>query len=278
MNALAASLFVHPASYAGPVRVLGGGVRACTHLARMNIPGLPLACVKAFPISAGQGLFNEIGGFVLARSAGLDVAGGGILPVPLSTVESLFPQAQFPGVAFASQNGMVECFVSSPVCDTYGAMSANIYQTADGKPSAIAALLMRWDQFGRLLAFDQWIGNHDRNDGNVLIGPGCRPLPIDHSDCFWGPDFFDGIHDQPLAWTCMKAMYHLPEPSRWPPNLRSAILQECDRWVSVYARAHAEIAQLREWLPEPIGLRWMHWLWKRSEITRDLWAERLAML
>jgi len=272
MNALAASLFVHPSSYAGPARTLGGGIRACTHLARMNIPGLPLACVKAFPIGAGNGLFNEIGGFVLARKAGLDVAGGGILPVPLSILETVFP-----GAVFASQNGLVECFVSSPVCDAYGAMSANIHQVARGQDSAISTLLMQWDQFGRLLAFDQWIGNHDRNDGNILIGPGCRPLPIDHSDCFWGPELFDGLHDQPAAWTLMKAMHHLPKPPRWPSDLRSSILQECDRWVSVYAHSHAEISQLREWLPEPAGLRWMHWLWKRAEITRDLWAERLGM-
>jgi hypothetical protein len=275
MNALLASLCIDPNSYAGPVRVLGGGKRACTHLARMNVNGVPLGlgCIKAFPTTAGNGLFNEIAGFVIARRTGLDVPPGGLIGVPLAVLQSLFP-----GAAFAADNGIVTCFASAPIADGYGAMATSVFAGLGGNSGLVAKHLMQWDQFARCLAFDQWSGNHDRNDGNLLLGPGARPIPIDHSDCFWGPDFTEGLHDQPKAWTMMKAMWHLPQPDLWPLPLRSQILAECDRWVGVYSAAHSDVSQMREWLPEPCGLRWMHWLWKRAELTRELWAERLGML
>jgi hypothetical protein len=278
LNALQQSLTLHPATYAAPVRVLPGGKRANTHLARMHLPNLPMACVKAFPISAGDALFNEVAGLVLARAAGLASPGGGIIALPVATLHSVF-SASLPAPAqYHEDNGLVVCFVSQPISDGYGSMAVGLRSHSKMMAAIIAARLCAWTEFPRCLAFDQWVGNWDRHDENVLVGPAGRLCPIDHSDCFLGPNWTAELLETPDFWATMKLIATLGAPSTWPAALKSAVLMECDRWVGVYSAAHEDILQLREWVADAAGYRWMHWLWKRSELTRSLWADRLGMI
>ncbi len=43
-------------------------------------------------------------------------------------------------------------------------------------------LLNKWPQTARLIAFDEWVANEDRNLGNFIITPNNNIVVIDHSN------------------------------------------------------------------------------------------------
>jgi hypothetical protein len=42
--------------------------------------------------------------------------------------------------------------------------------------------LNKWPQTARLIAFDEWVANEDRNLGNFIITPNNNIVVIDHSN------------------------------------------------------------------------------------------------
>ena len=57
-----------------------------------------------------------------------------------------------------------------------------------GKGCLIAEIA-KWNDLGRLYAFDSWVANVDRNTGNLLFGGDNEYWIIDHGHCFTGPEW-----------------------------------------------------------------------------------------
>ena len=158
-------------SYTAPLRVVLGGIRACTHLAQVSVDGhLVTAYVKTFAAGNDRLLFSEVVGGWLARASGIGVPAGGLLWVPESAL-----QAVFPGIAFPAINGMVASYACAPVGNGYGVTALGLYDTVaqsvaeDQLSDVVLQHLLKWPGFAACVAFDEWVANVDRHLNNLLL-------------------------------------------------------------------------------------------------------------
>ena len=54
---------------------------------------------------------------------------------------------------------------------------------------ALLATILSWPELGRLYAFDAWVANIDRHEGNLLLGGAGKVWLIDHGHCIIGPNW-----------------------------------------------------------------------------------------
>lgn len=122
-------------------------------------------------------LSNELLAHALARHVGL--------PIP-----DCFIGMVRPGVLPVSKGPVLDdgarlVFVSADV--KVPNLTHRIFTT---DPTALAALFAEvtgWSELGRLYAFDAWIANTDRHQGNLLFGSPSEAWLIDHGHSFTGP-------------------------------------------------------------------------------------------
>ncbi|WP_170429964.1 HipA family kinase [Ruegeria arenilitoris] len=66
---------------------------------------------------------------------------------------------------------------------------------------ALCQKIAKWEKLGSLYAFDAWLANVDRNQGNLLFGGDDDVWLIDHGKCFtgenWSPSSLDANQDYP---------------------------------------------------------------------------------
>lgn len=64
--------------------------------------------------------------------------------------------------------------------------------------------LNKWPQTARLIAFDEWVANEDRNLGNFIITPNNNIVVIDHSnlpcEMLWECDDLINERHTPINW------------------------------------------------------------------------------
>ena len=261
-------------SYVAPVRVTTGGIRAKTHLALIHLnTRLVTAYVKAFEAGHDRLLFNEAAGGLLARHAVIGCPQGGLLWVPLSVLKSLFSGSQF-----ASHGGLVPCYASAPVDNGYGLAAVGLGEATGAILEVMRRLLLDWPAFAACVAFDEWVANIDRHANNLLIAAGGRLVPIDHSDCFGGPDSHDPEFSGPNAWYCNKLLESIFDPEHLPLPIKAQIVHSAEHLPDCYKQCAADLEALRPWLGEPRGGNWLQWTQMRATMTAQLLRERVRML
>lgn len=126
--------------------------------------------VKCFRKSQPLGLVNEITGFLLARSVGVPVPEkAGLLQLQSVAFPSL-DLSDFQPYSFAISESDGQTLVSS-----FRVQDLVLH-------SALKDIVRNWSMLSDALAFDDWVANSDRNQGNILIaGPEDITL-IDHSN------------------------------------------------------------------------------------------------
>jgi hypothetical protein len=261
-------------SYVAPLRVILGGVRAHTHLAQVRIGArIETAYVKAFEAGEDRWLFNEVAGALIARRVGVGTPPGGLMWVPRTALSHLFPDT-----AFAHHEGVVPCYASAPVVDGYGIAALSLADAADHVLEVVQKLLLRWPGFASCVVFDEWVANVDRHVNNVLVGPGGRLVPIDHSDCFGGPQQADEDFLTPHAWFRNKLLEHYFVPEALALPVKAGMAHMADALPSRFVECLPELQSLRPWLGEPLGLHWIGWLQTRAKYTAQWVRERVKLL
>ena len=261
-------------SYVAPLRVIPGGVRAHTHLAQIRIgTQLVTAYVKAFEAGRDRWLFNELAGGLIARRAGIGAPPGGLLWVPLPVLQSLFSAAHF-----SHHLGLVLCYACAPVDNGYGLAAIGLGEATGKVLEEVRKVLLAWPGFAACVAFDQWVANIDRHANNLLVAGGGRLVPIDHSDCFGGPEQQDDDFNRPHAWYRNRLVDELFDAERLTLPTKAAIVLAGERLPGCHQQCAKEAESLRPWLGEPLGLHWCKWLETRAVITAQLLRERVRML
>jgi hypothetical protein len=263
------------AAYVAPIRIVTEGLRARTHLARIATRGqFAVAYIKAFDVTADDRLlFNEVAGGVLARRAGIGAPPGGLLWVPLRQLQALFADCEF-----AHHQGSVPCYATAPITTGYGLAVLSLAQASSGVHQVIARMLLDWIGFADCVAFDEWVANVDRHANNILLASEGRLVPIDHSDCFGGPEPSDAEFVQPQ----LRYRNRLLEDHFEPDNLRlpdkQRVARAADRMAQVQQSCGAEIEYLCDWLGSQCGLNWSNWLEVRAKALGQVLRERLRLL
>lgn len=132
--------------------------------------------VKCFSDRKIMAISNEIAGYILAKEAGL--------PVPEKCALIALPQEIKD--EFKSRSGE-ECFeygFAMMMADgsTPNAIIKMHSPDGDFANSIFMDALNKWPQTARLIAFDEWVANEDRNLGNFIITPNNNIVVIDHSN------------------------------------------------------------------------------------------------
>src|ERR1035437_10278431 len=172
-----------PQGYVRFVRKVNGGLLATTFLAQVNYLGeLRRAYIKIYDHTAQpKAVFNEVLGYLYAQAMGLpsppvffldvpphDVVASG-LPAPISAVRAVATlEAHDPNVA--TDGAAKTLFDAGSIDLTY------IRQRLLSSPAGRA-----------LVAFDEVIGNGDRNIGNIVFSWKHGVVAIDHGCILTGP-------------------------------------------------------------------------------------------
>lgn len=269
------SLWLKGGAYVSPARVISNGIRACTHLAHINLDGqLQTAYVKAFPTGLGACLFNEAVGSAIARVSAIGAPGGGLMWVDASLLSGMFP-----GKAFDRHNGMVLCWVSLPVGTGYGVAEVGLADSVGEVLVEIKRHLLAWNGFAACAAFDAWVGNVDRHANNLLLANGGKLIPIDHSDCFGGYNWCADDFESPEFWyvnRLLDEVFNPPDQLSLP--IKAGLIASAERLHTVFKKSEEELTSFTPWLVDPVGKNWLRWLEFRSKLVVDLLRERVRMV
>ncbi|WP_438767938.1 hypothetical protein [Kushneria sp. TE3] len=130
--------------------------------------------LKCFPQSRHLGVINEITGYLTAKACSLPVPKkAGIVELNDDLIASL----QLAGGTDLCRFGFI-------VSESPGKSPNSFYPHLPVEVKARLAnqTLTKWPSLGKLIAFDDWLANPDRNLGNFLIASNDEIYIIDHSN------------------------------------------------------------------------------------------------
>lgn len=148
--------------------------------------------VKCFSETKKIAISNEITGYILAKESGL--------PTPEKCALISLPQEIKD--EFKSRTGD-DCFeygfamMLAEGSTPNAIIKLHSYDEEFAK-SIFMGALNKWPQTAKLIAFDEWVANEDRNLGNFIIAPNNKIIVIDHSNfpCLMLWDCNDLINDK----------------------------------------------------------------------------------
>ena len=106
------------------------------------------------------------------------------LPVPKAYLAAAQPQTLPAKKGPTLPNGTRLVFAS-----TYTHVPAVAQLYLGSGAAAVREKLAEWEKIGALYAFDSWIANIDRHEGNLLFDGDNHVWLIDHGHCFSGPQW-----------------------------------------------------------------------------------------
>ncbi|WP_347019493.1 hypothetical protein [Acinetobacter calcoaceticus] len=191
-----------------------GGISAKTYLAEVLWPDGEVieSFVKLFPVNTRiKEIINESFGFLLANSANLRQSSRAAL-IKLDVSEFSIDTSTD---SFAQTNGFVYGWVTSSLGgkDLKKVYLKNPQEIAKDEAQQIISLLDSWPNFKSLVAFDDCIGNIDRNIGNLIFIKKDDIGIIDHGQIFGVIDWqYESIDPTFNCTNCMlnafKAQYN----------------------------------------------------------------------
>lgn len=233
-----------------------GGISAKTYLAEVQWPNGEVieSFVKLFPVNTRtKEIINESFGFLLAKSARLRQTTRAAL-IKLDVSE--FP-IDTKTDSFAAANGFVYGWVTASLGgkDLKKMYLNNPPNIAANEAQQIISLLGSWSNFKALVAFDDWVGNIDRNIGNLIFIKKDDIGVIDHGQIFGVIDWQYEKIDHRVNCTnwmlnAFKAQYSgvMIHPAIYQP-----ILDVADKNNSSYDEDKAEIQNSIAQIDQTIG-------------------------
>lgn len=221
-----------------------GGVSAKTYLAEVQWPNGDVieSFVKLFPVNTRiKEIINESFGFLLANSASLRQSTRAAL-IKLDVTE--FP-IDTNTDSFAAANGFVYGWVTASLGgkDLKKMYLKNPPNISSNEAQQILSVLGSWPNFKSLVAFDDWVGNIDRNIGNLIFIKKDDIGVIDHGQIFgvvdWQCEKIDPTYNC-TNWmlNAFKAQY---KGTILHPTVYQPILDIAAKNSSSYAQAKADI-------------------------------------
>lgn len=123
-------------------------------------------------------VINEMVGYILARSSGLDVASKAYLleigPMTRMLVDGFYSSQNIVNSMEHYSSKYAFIISSAPGINISTYSSSDVIQTAFFKSK-----ISKWNKNNMLIAFDEWVANTDRNAGNILFGANANYV-IDH--------------------------------------------------------------------------------------------------
>lgn len=170
VKVLSSNKYIAPLSYAPD------GQMGATHLANVkwidNKPGRFF--VKVYPDEHNKGLVNEITGYLIAHACGLPQPSKvAVIKVPKQVITTHF-KGNF------TFNGDYILGWATEETGTTPNTHLNVGDMI--KFNKCLEDLKRWDKLPKLLAFDNWVANQDRNTGNITIKSKNDFYLIDHGN------------------------------------------------------------------------------------------------
>lgn len=127
--------------------------------------------LKVFHRSRQLGVLNEIMGYVLGRAAKLPVAPrAGLIAVNPDELSDVDPNQYCLEMAFVVESIPGDC----PMTEFDKGASDEGY--------ALLEVVKKWQGLPETIAFDDWVGNPDRNAGNIIVVSKSKVFLIDHSN------------------------------------------------------------------------------------------------
>jgi len=121
---------------------------------------------------------NEMVGYILAKSNGLDVASKAYLlelgPMTRALIDSFYSSQNLANSKEHYSSTYAFIISSAPGINISTYSSSDVIQTAFFK-----SRISNWSKNNMLIAFDEWVANTDRNAGNILFGANANYV-IDH--------------------------------------------------------------------------------------------------
>jgi hypothetical protein len=109
----------------------------------------------------------------------------------------------------------------------------------------IMGIMSKFKLLARLIVFDAWIANVDRNTGNILVVSQDSFVLIDHGAVLGGPTWPAAIHSQPDSYVATKILDVIYEPAKDTLSLptKTAIVKECELLAKAYEEAASWLEQ-----------------------------------
>lgn len=219
--------FFDPNCFGGIIKKPDDGLLSICFMGYLLLPeGRRRAYFKTDPV--GYAMLNEEIGYVLARCTQLPQPLAGKIWIQGDVMHTLDP------IRWPDPTTHALCWVSYEVHDRLGQPAPSIkarINVGASETEMIAELQPIFKKFkllGRLIAFDAWIANIDRNIGNVLLVDSDSFMIIDHGAILGGSNWPDAIHDQPDNYVKTKVLdviFPSPEKTLTLP-IKSAIIKE----------------------------------------------------
>lgn len=221
-----------------------GGRSATTYLAEVEWPNGDVieSFVKLFPVNTRiKEIINESFGFLLADAASLRQSTRAAL-IKLNVTE--FP-IDTTTDSFAATNGFVYGWVTASLGgkDLKKMYLNNPSDISSDEEQQILSVLRSWPNFKALVAFDDWVGNIDRNIGNLIFIKKDDIGVIDHGQIFgvidWQHEKIDPtINCTNWMFNAFKAQYG---GATIHPAIYQTILDVAAKNSSSYDEAKADI-------------------------------------
>lgn len=165
-------------AYLASLEVIRENDRCLVHTAHVHSTsaGSVTAVVKCFPGEpANRGLINEVCGYLIARAAGLPVSDQAyVIYVSNDRLAALHPQYEKTITASGTDSSIV--WATKTI---HGPPFKFLYNFGNNQ---VSKRLMEWRDLPKMLAFDDWVGNADRSDDNLIEIHNGRFALIDHAD------------------------------------------------------------------------------------------------
>ncbi|WP_252715986.1 hypothetical protein [Acinetobacter guillouiae] len=235
-----------------PMSPTSGGISARTYLATVQWPDGQVidSYVKLFPADVRtKELINESFGFLLAGTVNLPQSNRAAL-IKLDVSEFSIDTSND---SFASDNGFVYGWVTSSLGgDNLRKTFFKNYpdHTTSDEAQKLMIFLNNWSHFPSLIAFDDWIGNIDRNIGNLIFINKNNVAIIDHGRLFGVENWL--IQSINADLDCDNKMLNIFKdshhgatihPSRCKPILDSAIYQQTS-YTNALVQVREEIIKI----------------------------------
>lgn len=190
---------------------------------------------------AGYAMLNEEIGYVLARAAKLPQPHAAKIWINGVVLHGFDPTRWPDPLRHAL------CWVTHEAKDRLGKPAPTVKAKLKIGQGAIPAplldslkkIFLKFKLLGRLIAFDAWVANVDRNVGNVLLVSADSFLIIDHGQVLGGWAWPPLMHNAPDMYVPTKILDDIFDPPEKTLSLpaKNAIVNECEHLDQAYNSA-----------------------------------------
>jgi hypothetical protein len=238
--------FLDPSLFGGAIGRASDGLLSVCFEGYLLLPeGRRRAYFKTDP--AGYAMLNEEIGYMLARCAKLPQPKAGKMWVRGKVLHQIDP------VRWPDPTKPALCWVTHEAKDekTKPALSVKAKLRVGPSTSPAMAIILRntflkFKLLGRLIVFDFWIANIDRNVGNVMLISADSFMLIDHGAILGGSTWPLSVHSKPGHYVATKILDSIFHPADATLSLpaKNAIVKESEALDQAYESASSWLAQV----------------------------------